>query len=343
MITLAAEGIELPIATDHNVHIDYQPHAERLGVRRYFTPVIGNEVTTSNGHFNVFPTTAAAKIPDFKKTSWSAIFDEIFGTPGVKVAILNHARDLHSGTRPFGPKLFNATIGENIDGWPMRFSAMEVINSGATQTHPLRLIHDWMALLNRGYRVTPVGSSDSHDVSRYIVGQGRTYIRTGDRDPGNIDVAAAVENFLAGRVLVSYGLLIDPLVNGKYRPGDLAELSGDKVEIDVRVLAPGWSKATRVELFANGALQKTLDFAEASGFQTSLKLDRPQHDVHFVAVATGPGVSGLYWPTAKPYQPTSPEFQPYTLAVSGPIWLDADGDGRWTSPREYAERLFAQC
>ena len=35
-------------------------------------------------------------------------------------------------------------------------------------------------------------------------------------------------------------------------------------------------------------------------------LPRPKHDVHLVAVATGPGVEGLYWPIAKPYQPTSP-------------------------------------
>src|SRR5207244_4646666 len=62
MITLAGEGIELPIATDHNVQIDYQPHAEQLGVRRYFMPVVGNEVTTALGHFNVFPTTPAAQI-----------------------------------------------------------------------------------------------------------------------------------------------------------------------------------------------------------------------------------------------------------------------------------------
>ena len=45
MITLAGEGIELPIATDHNKHIDYEQVAARLNVRRYFTPVMGSEVT----------------------------------------------------------------------------------------------------------------------------------------------------------------------------------------------------------------------------------------------------------------------------------------------------------
>lgn len=343
MITLAGEGIELPIATDHNVQIDYQSHAERLAVRQYFTPVVGNEVTTAVGHFNIFPTAAKARIPDFKQKSWSAIFDEIFSTEGIKIAILNHARDLHGGTRPFGPKLFNAAIGDNIDNWPMRFNAMEIINSGATQTDPLRLIKDWMSLLNRGYRVTPIGSSDSHDVSRYIVGQGRTYIRADDRDPANIDVAAAVDNLLQGRVLVSYGLLVEAIVNDKYRSGDFAQLAGDEVKVNLRLSAPSWSRATQLLLFGNGSMVTTINLAGISHVEHTLTLPRPKHDVCFVAVALGPGIENPHWPTAKPYQPASPDWQPYVLGVSSPIWLDGDGDGRQSTPREYAEQLVANC
>jgi hypothetical protein len=172
MITLAGEGIELPIATDHNVHVDYRAHAAKAGLSEHFTPVMGNEVTTSVGHFNIFPIQASAEPPDHKSKEWSAIFDGIFGTPGVKIAILNHARDLHGGTRPFGPKLHNAVVGENLDGWPMRFNAMEVVNSGATQTDPLQLFRDWMGLLNAGRLVTPVGASDSHDVPAYFTRTG---------------------------------------------------------------------------------------------------------------------------------------------------------------------------
>ncbi len=55
LVTIAGEGIELPIATDHNLHIDYAPRVNELGIGRFFTPVIGNEVTTKIGHFNIFP------------------------------------------------------------------------------------------------------------------------------------------------------------------------------------------------------------------------------------------------------------------------------------------------
>jgi hypothetical protein len=349
MITLAGEGIELPIATDHNVHIDYESHARRLNVRQYFTPVIGNEVTTAVGHFNVFPIQLGARVPNHRQLQWPEIFDEIFATPGVKIAILNHARDLHSGVRPLGAERFNAAVGENSAGWPMRFNAMEVINSGATQTDPLRLLHDWMALFNRGYLVTPVGSSDSHDVTRYIVGQGRTYIQCADRDPENLDVEVAVANFLQGRVLVSYGLLAELTIDGKYKSGELAAAPGDEVEATVRVLGPHWTTAEEVQLYANGQLLRQEKIVSVKDcpllpgvrWQATWRLARPKHDVHLVAIAVGKGIDGAYWPTAKPYQPTSPDWEPHTLGASGAVWLDGDRDGRRTSAREYAERVMA--
>jgi hypothetical protein len=350
MITLAGEGIELPIATDHNVHIDYEGPAKSAGVRAYFTPVMGNEVTTPVGHFNVFPVAPAAQPPNHRQQAWPAVFDEIFRTPGVRCVILNHARDLHSNVRPFGPQLYNAAVGENLRRWPMRFCAMEVVNSGATQTDPLQLTRDWMTLINRGYQVTPVGSSDSHDVTRFIVGQGRTYIRCDDRDPGAIDTRAAMDSFLAGRVMVGYGLLCDLAVDGRYRPGDLAAASGKEFTATLRVLGPHWTKANRVDLYANGVLirqeeipsRDRQDLPHGVQWQTQWRFPLPAHDVHLVAVAVGEGVSGAYWPTAKPYQPTSPEWQPYTLGISGSIRVDADGDGRWSSAYDYAGRVVAK-
>ena len=72
-ITLAGEGVELPIATDHNKQVDYHAAAVKAGVRKYFTPVVGNEVTTSVGHFNVFPLPAGGPVPDFKAKDWKGV------------------------------------------------------------------------------------------------------------------------------------------------------------------------------------------------------------------------------------------------------------------------------
>lgn len=350
MITLAAEGIELPIATDHNVQIDHEPFAREMHVRKYFTPVIGNEVTTPVGHFNIFPAAAGAKTPEFRLSEWSKIFDSIYATPGVKVAILNHARDIHAGVRPFGPALFNDVSGENLDGWAMRFNAMEVVNSSSNQNDNLRLFLDWMALLNRGRSVTPVGSSDSHDVARHFVGQGRTYIRCDDRDPGNIDVDLAVQSFLAGKVVVSYGLMSELVVSGKYRSGELAQATGEEsLTLSARVLGPHWVSADKVSLYANGQLIREEDISEsrqdnAAGVLWSgeWQLPQSQHDVHYVLIATGPGITAPYWRTAKPHQPTSPHFVPTWIGCSGAVWFDGDRDGQPTPARTYAERLVAK-
>ena len=347
MITLAAEGIELPIATDHNVQIDHNPFARRMRVRQYFTPVVGNEVTTRTGHFNIFPVAAGAKIPDYKSDDWQITLDGIFQTPGVKVAILNHARDVHSGTRPFGPKLFNAVVGENLAGWPLRFNAMEVINSAATQNDVMRLFRDWMGLLNRGRRVTPVGSSDSHYVGRHFVGQGRTYIRCDDGDVGNLDIDQAVNSFLTGRVMVSCGLLAEITVNGKYSCGELATTPGENVHVDLRVLGPHWVTADRITLYVNGRPIREEQIRNVVGdrlptgvlWADRWTLPKPRHDVHLVAIASGPGIDGLYWKTAKPHQPGSPDWQPRVIGCSGAVWLDVDGDGRRTAAYDYARRM----
>src|SRR5207302_2934037 len=128
----------------------------------------------------------------------------------------------------------------------------------------------------------------------------------------------------------------------RYGPGDLVPSAGD-VKVAVRVLGPSWVTADRVELYANGVKVRE---ASISGrgkggvlWSGEWTLSRFRHDLHLVAVATGPGVTGLYWPIARPYQATSPVVRRRVIGATGAVWLDGDGDGRWTSARGYAERL----
>jgi hypothetical protein len=341
VLAIAGEGLVLPIAAEHNRQVDYNAAAVEQGVRQYFTPVIGNEVTTPVGHFNVFPLRTDGPVPDFKLRDWKSIFGSIEAAGG-RVTVLNHPRDQHSGFRPFGPERHLALTAERLDGWELRATGMEVVNSGAQQTDPLRLVHDWFGLLNRGLMLTPVGASDSHDVSRYIVGQGRTYIRCDGARPGAVNLDEAVASFRTGRVLVSCGLVAEITVNDKYGPGDLVPRC-DELRIAVRVLGPSWVDADTVVLYANGVKVREAKITRAGQpgvlWSGTWSLPRPRHDVHLVAVATGPGVTGLYWPIARPYQPTSPVVRRRVIGISGAVWIDADGDGKRTSAYEYARRL----
>jgi hypothetical protein len=228
---------------------------------------------------------------------------------------------------------------------------MEVVNSGAVQSYPLLLFHDWMGMLNRGHLLTPVGASDSHDVARFIVGQGRTYIRARDDEPGAITVDEAVESFVKGRVMVSYGLLTELTVDEQFGPGELAAVKEEEVQVKIRVLGPHWVRADKVLLFANGQLIREEAIATSKSdsrpapgvlWEAEWELERPRHDVHLVAIALGPGIDGLYWPTAKPYQPTSPVWKSQVIGASGAVWLDGDGDGRRTSAHDYAREAMKQ-
>ena len=339
MLTLAGEGIELPVATEHNLNIDYASAARRVGAAEWFTPVTGNEVTTLAGHFNIFPVDPAARPPDSRITDWPRLMTELRATPHVRVVVLNHPRNIHNNFQPFAATNFNMVTGENLRGPEFTFDAMEVLNSSAQQSDFMLVYRDWFALLNHGYRITAVGSSDGHDVSRYIVGQGRTYIACPDERPDRIDVPTACSNLLAGRALVSMGLMTDMTVNERFKVGDVATNLGAQVRVTVRVLGPPWVSATNVWLYANGLKVREQALAREHDRAVTWTLARPKHDVYLVAIAAGPGVAAPYWAIPRPYQPVSSHWEGRVVGSTNPIWLDGDGDGRFTAARTYAKRL----
>jgi hypothetical protein len=341
VITIAGEGIELPIATEHNKQVSYEQVAMKLGVRKFFTPVVGNEVTTKFGHFNAFPFRADSDVPDHRVKDWQPLISGIFSTPDVQVVILNHARDRHYGYRPFGPENFNELTAESLDDRAFLFNAMETLNSGAQQTDPFELFRDWMALVNRGYKITPIGSSDSHDVNRYIVGQGRTYIRGSDQDPSEIDVASACKHIAEGKVIVSAGMFVDVIVNQAFGPGDTVLKPSRTLKVKYSIRCPDWLSADKVTLFQNGQAIQTRSLAGPNDLEGEWEIPVPSHDVFLTVLASGPGVEHPAWPIAQPYQPDSPDWTPKVLSFTGAIRVDADGDGSFQSAFEIAESLVS--
>jgi hypothetical protein len=341
-LSLAGEGIELPVITDHNVIVDIRPVARQMGVDKFFTAVSGIETTTSVGHFNIFPVAPNTPVPDFRVKDWDTLSRGLAQVAGLEAIILNHARDIHAGFRPFDPQRHLAVAGRTLTGWHLPANAMEVINSGATQTNNMQLYWDWFGMLNGGHQLTPVGASDSHDVSRYLVGQARTYIRSQNQDPGQINTAEAIANFKAGKVMVSFGLLAEMVVNAHYGPGELAPAPGE-VLVAVQVLGPAWAKADKVTLYANGReiQQSPIRDPGAGGvkWRGTWKLPRPRQDLFLVAVAEGPGGHLPFWPIGKPYQPRSPDWVPRVMGSTGAVWIDGDGDKQFTSALAYAQEL----
>ena len=188
----------------------------------------------------------------------------------------------------------------------MAFDGMEVITSAALQSDPMLLFRDWFALLNRGHRLVGLGSSDTHDISRFIVGQGRTYIRCEDKLPSGIDIEEACQAFLNGRALISMGLWVNMTINDRYEVGDHVPVTEKPLGVRVEVAGPSWTTVEVVELYQNGKRieQRLIQGGSKPGKKATIRwqvdaLDAPSY---LVAVAGGRAVKERFWTMPRPYQ-----------------------------------------
>jgi hypothetical protein len=148
-------GLDLIAITDHNTISHYdalrelQPYFDRL----LFVP--GREITTFQGHANVFGIT---RFVDYR-----------IGTRGVP-NINAIAQQVHQLGGIISIKLPNAPSGEIClgCGWHPDppadlhlFSAIEAVNGGALQG-PYSGVSFWKSQLNNGYRIPAIGGSDQH-------------------------------------------------------------------------------------------------------------------------------------------------------------------------------------
>jgi len=108
LLSIAGEGLEVPIATDHNYITDYAPYIERLGLQRWVKSFIGIEFTTLEvGHFNAFPLARDLTPTTHGSFSWfgrppQELFDELHARgaygPDNTLIVQNHPRDQMQGT-----------------------------------------------------------------------------------------------------------------------------------------------------------------------------------------------------------------------------------------------------
>ena len=57
----------------------------------------------------------------------------------------------------------------------------------------------------------------------------------------------------------------------------------------------------------------------------------PKHDAYLVCAVFGDGITEPFWTT----------LARFTAAVTNPLYLDGDGDGKYQSPRETARQILA--
>lgn len=333
VLSLAGEGVELAVATDHNHHTDYRPYQEKLALNEFFTPVTGNEITTSLGHFNAFPLPPAGEVPDHKQADWLKLVDDI-RMKGAKVVILNHPRWPNLKQSPLEVLGLNRATGDRGSGMAFPFDAMELVNSTVDTPDPLYLFTDWFGLLNAGEKISAVGSSDSHTVGD-PVGQGRTYLPSSTDVPAELNVDELCEHLLQGRASISLGIFATVRVDERYTSGDLVPIDEGRVNVRLRVASAGWIRPRRALVFLNGMPVAEQDVPTEDGRPTNatLTFTLPVRGVdgHLVCVVLGDPVKHAGWKT----------LNDYTLAATNPVFLDVNRDGSYSSPRDSARRILA--
>ena len=117
--------------------------------------------------------------------------------------------------------------------------------------------------------------------------------------------------------------------------GDRIPAGAHPVELNLRVASPHWVNPREAHVFVNGV--EVARKAIQSGFPSlpteqslHFKLPAQKVDGWLVCVIIGDGVNHPAWRTE----------QNYTFAATNPVYLDADGDGRFDSPRKTALKLL---
>lgn len=261
VLALAASGVEVGIATEHNHVSDYRPSIERLGLTSSVVSIVGTEVTTEEmafGHFNVFPLEAGSAPLPFRRTSPSAVLAAARARKplgGSTLVQVNHPRMGDIGY--LDVIRFDrgdvASFKKRTPWAPLDFDAMEVFNGddapspGAVRS----VMKDWFALLEAGHRITATGNSDAHRLTFHEPGLPRTYIEVKRDDPATFDEREFLDAVRAGKAIVSSGPFIRFDIGGT---GIGGQVSPGRRSARVVVDAPAWVEIGYIEILKNGEI-----------------------------------------------------------------------------------------
>lgn len=340
VIANAAEGVEVAVATEHNVVADFTPIVKELGLSSFLVSIAGDELTSDAskkpwGHANVFPlpvdqTHARGGALPVRDRTPKVVFAEARALPGgPRVVSINHPRTKTNGY--FDLLAFDAKTGTSADpAYDGTYDAIEIW-SGRHIGARDRVLVDWFGLLRTSHPTTPIAATDTHGIVGQEAGYPRTYVRVTKDDAldawGDARTAEIVKTVRETRdVILTNGPFVTVSANGQGMGGIAKAGKGGVVELKVRVVTASWNAVDRAELrrvrdetpvpialsapkTENGAIVRE----GAHRFTT-------KEDDAFVVVVNG----------SSPMKPVlagdADETRP--SAVTGPIWIDADGDGK---------------
>jgi hypothetical protein len=329
-----ADDVQLIVATDHNVVSDYDPYIRELGAGRFITSAIGDELTTNGwGHFGAFPLPA-----DLERAGQGAVlvhgrrpedfFRDVRSNAPDALIDVHHPRiDAEIGYFDIGG--FDARSDKaGRPGFSFDFDALEVMNGyqDPVRRSVDRVVDDWFSLLNHEHLVTATGNSDTHHLTFNIGGYPRNYVHVRDDRPEAVTPKQIAQAIKGHHVFFTTGPIVSLTVNGGI-VGDLVPARGGKALAEITVRAAPWISVERVTLYLNGREVKRWPVATAGG-------QRPVERFHetFEVQTPSDGYVVVRVDGDKPLTPVVGDgktFTAYPFALTNPVFLDVDGDGKY--------------
>lgn len=318
-----ADGLEIPVSSEHEWIIDFQPVIQQMGLTKWAYGFPSEEFTTFTwGHFGVVPITPRPDQLNNGAVDWIGknppeVFGNIAALPESPVLIINHP----SGggfSAYFSATHFNRTtaVGDP-DMWSDQFEAVEVFNDSDFESNRNASVADWFALLNAGRKVWAAGNSDSHSLRSSPAGYPRTCLHFGHDDPTQLSASLVRDQLRAGHATVSGGLYMTVLGPGGVGPGDTLTGAGPW-DLQVVVQSPSWLEAQQVEMIVDGETKQTLQLQEVAG-------PGPAHRYELIGKVDPPSTPGMHWVIfhannpSRDLAPLWPGRKPF--AVSNPIFF----------------------
>jgi hypothetical protein len=337
-----SDGVDLIVATDHNVIADYAPVIAELGVADLLASATGDEITTKQwGHFGAFPLPSDeaelghGAIETGKHTAAQIFADVRAKVPGALIDV-HHPRLEHGKLGYFFLSDLDIATGRTkATGFSFDFDAIEVLNGYQDSDRKTvgKVIGDWIGFLDSGKRVSCTGNSDSHHMTFNLGGYPRNYVAAGDVAINKLDPAAVAAQVKAGHSYFTTGPIVDATIEGKTY-GDVATASPDrpgKVLLHVTVRAANWISVGKLTVLGPG---NTVLATRA--IATSTKIVRFDDTIELPAGHDGYAI--LRVDGDRPMAPNvgdTGSFVVYPMAVTNPIWIDGDGDGKVTPAAPY--------
>ena len=341
--TVAAEGLEVVVGTDHEYISDWYPAVEETGLQAWVATVIGQEVTASMPeHTNMYPVE-----PRFDINArggfipWYGLdLAQIFAAEkdrGARITALNHPRkffkmieyDRLTGTSA----LEDVTVlgyGADARVWDWNFNTVELMNDpefifrhGDSQDE-IALFDEWMSFQNLGHRITAIGVSDGHNYC--IPGRPRVYFPSSTDNPAAFVQDELIDAMQQGTVLVSAGAFARVSVNGEATMGDTVTDSDGTIDLAIRIEAIPEVDVTYFKVYANcdQVLARATDAPNGVvKFDGTVQLTLAA-DAHIVVMGFGgqsiPAAFGDYNPAGIP------------RVVTNPVFVNVDGNDVWDAP-----------